>query len=145
MKVHKYRAWHEGNKTMYLVVGIDWTKAEYWLKDEDLDPREVVWFTRFEKAKLMQYTGLKDKNGKEIYEGDIVKDGNDHWEDSNTKLHQKTGWVKYMDDIDEAKFQAVNGEYTGVEVKNDCYEGYFHLSSNCEVIGNIYENGELLK
>ena len=78
---------------------------------------------------LMQYTGLKDKNGKEIYEGDIVK----------TKYMDKTFivWVEYSD------------EYA--EFVTKCKEILFDdepLSdigrADREVIGNIYDNPELL-
>ena len=97
------------------------------------------------KAKaICEFTGLTDKNGKEIYEGDIVNDCSQHWDDHNTRLHDATGFVKYLDDIAVAEFQAVN-DSNGIEVKNECYNGWFPLSNKVEVIGNIYENPELLK
>lgn len=70
---------------------------------------------------VMQFTGLKDKNGNPIYEGDIVNLTND----------------------------SETGAYTTIEVKwfrNQCG---FNVNGNCEgdyeIIGNIYENPELLK
>lgn len=66
---------------------------------------------------LMQYTGLKDKNGKEIYEGDIVSD---------TEI------------MDEVTF--VDGMFW----LNYSEEPLYHYISVWEVIGNIHENPELL-
>jgi uncharacterized phage protein (TIGR01671 family) len=73
------------------------------------------------KAVLMQFTGLKDESGKEIYEGDIVL-----WKWLN---HDVTASVKW--DEDRANF------YAG--------ERYGQTLGAVKVIGNIYENPELLK
>ena len=73
-------------------------------------------FTDFKEVVLMQYTGLKDKNGKEIYEGDIVTDG--------------VGKFKIVYDLKLAGYQPYC-------IFRDDPENY------CEVIGNIYENPEL--
>ena len=75
-------------------------------------------FTDFKEVVLMQYTGLKDKNGKEIYEGDIVTDG--------------VGKYKIVYDLKLAGYQPYC-------IFRDNPENY------CEVIGNVFENADLVK
>ena len=73
---------------------------------------------------LEQYTGLKDKNGQEIYEGDVIED--------------TPPW---------------GGRYVSVVTWEECEDGgdYYqgfqvpHHGEHCEVIGNIHDNPELLK
>lgn len=78
---------------------------------------------------LMQYTGLKDKNGTEIYEGDIVKDPRRVIDHQNIE-------VFWSDNL--SMFMIRNNRKTWSE------ELYPHVE-RYEVIGNIYENPELLK
>lgn len=79
---------------------------------------------------LMQYTGLKDKNSKEIYEGDIIK-----------YKYEKS----LRGDISKVEWQ---NEYAGfspfVDYDSDNQWSYINLES-IEVIGNIYENPKLLE
>lgn len=91
--------------------------AEGWIDAEPHEGEQWVW---------MQYTGLKDKNGKEIYEGDIVR-------------HHKYGF----------NWQVIySPKNTGYDLINPEHES-MHLCDLCqpnlETIGNIYENPELLK
>jgi uncharacterized phage protein (TIGR01671 family) len=80
-----------------------------------------------------QYTGLKDKNGKEIYEGDIVV-----FEDMTST--ESGYWERDCIGI------VVWGEETAAfEVTNRLSAESYEVLSDCEVIGNIYENKELLQ
>lgn len=84
---------------------------------------------------FQQYTGLKDKNGKEIYEGDIVQ--------------YNTGELWFVEwDIKQAGFIYMNRQVVdGSGRKKSSGIGYGQLpgSHEAEVIGNIYENSELLE
>ncbi|WP_445618845.1 YopX family protein [Lacticaseibacillus paracasei] len=135
----KFRAYSSHNHKMYPVSNIEW----------DIDGR--VWVTANdgkngielidEEAHLMQYTGLHDKNGREIYEGDILSFGsvwdNGDNEDLDEEIH--IGVVEY--DPHYAVYD-VNCEESGerrflfMDVVN--YDGF-------GVIGNIFENPELLE
>ena len=80
----------------------------------------------FDEIELMQYTGLKDKNNKEIYEGDI--------------LFESFGEKYYKVVFENGSFRA--------EFEGDFEEHSFDLidvvAQGCEIVGNIYENPELL-
>ena len=89
-----------------------------------------------------QYTGLKDKNGKEIYEGDIV--------DLTYFMTKKRGIVKFgkYKQCDMSNDYECGNQGFYVEVENDKYITWrpdiWFYHSNCIVIGNIYGNPELL-
>jgi uncharacterized phage protein (TIGR01671 family) len=83
-----------------------------------------------ENIELMQYTGLKDKNGKEIYEGDIVNIKEYPLSSPFTIIYEDGSY--YFAEILE------NNEYDREDVL-----GYYK-PEEIEVIGNIYENSELL-
>lgn len=74
----------------------------------------------------MQSTGLKDKNGKEIFEGDIL----------GTKDGLLNGVVEYRTDL---------GMWTNSLVRYNNFERLCSIASDRKIIGNIYENPELLE
>jgi len=95
--------------------------------------------TPFEKITLEQYTGLKDKNGKEIFEGDVVKYKIGYKvsepSDEPQNVCSSTGVVAFKD----GEFlPRPHGFYP-----EDYWYGYKYF--DFEVIGNIHENPELLK
>lgn len=83
-----------------------------------------------------QYTGLTDKNGKKIFEGDIIRQINSY---DNLEM---TGVVRFSK---SAQF-VISHTYTE---KENCYKRgkkkAFAIKTNCEIIGNIYDNPELLE
>lgn len=76
--------------------------------------------------KIMQYSGLKDKNNKEIYEGDILSNGN----------NEKPYKVIFENGSFRAEFEEDFEEYS--------FDLIDVVAQGCEVVGNIYENPELL-
>ncbi len=104
MRTIKFRAWDESQKYMAYQCTPDLETIQSFMH-------------HFGDKKLMQFTGLYDKNGKEIYEGDIVTDG--------------VGKYKIVYDLKLAGYQPYC-------IFRDDPENY------CEVLGNIYENQELL-
>lgn len=121
----KFRAWLIKEKKMVGVIdlllaggGIIQTSCE----DSDYDGLSKV---VGRDCALMQFTGLKDKNGKEIYEGDILESDNENF---------ATGVVVY----DDGRF--------AIKKPNGKIISYDHtIWTAYEVIGNIYENPELLE
>lgn len=111
----KFRVWDKDDKKMINIGRIDIADGScrhYIFEGEFYD----YW----NDVELMQYTGLKDKNGKEIYEGDIVR--------------------YFKDELGIVKF--VTGSF--IIEGNTCYESFLELGGKLEVIGNIYEQFEII-
>ena len=92
---------------------------------------EDVYRFENEEVKLMQYTGVKDKNGKEIYEGDIVL----------IKLDETSTWYKTVVGFKK-------GAFIANLIDKEDYVYIFHhgfTDDDFEIIGNVYENKNLLE
>lgn len=134
MREIKFRAWvdksmiyFDNPKTgiqyrcgkMELSIGWDSYKQPIYFDSDEYNPKPKPEF------EIMQYTGLKDKNGKEVFESDIV-----YWK------HVDSYGVVYYND-DEVSFLSKPIR------THDETESYLD-STHMEVIGNIYEDPELL-
>lgn len=125
----KFRAWFIKQKKMYMLSAIDFLSETAILLKEDGDIFEVY----RDQIELMQSTGLKDKNGKEIFEGDIIKffdcDGDGYT-------------VPVVWDNDYACFSVDWG--SNMLTSFDYLEEFYTDLKDIEVIGNIYENLSLI-
>ena len=131
MRDIKFRNWDKEKK-----------KMEY--RDfEDIMNYGWVQKAYFDDFVFMQYTGLKDKNGKEIYEGDIIR-AYTFISEEDSKLNEYTiHQIKYMVDSDYPAFDL--DPFIDCESNGLSYMAVDIDSCGVEVIGNIYENPKLLE
>ena len=117
----KFRAYSSHNHKMYPVSNIEWDiDGRIWVTaDDGKNGIELI----DEEANLMQYTGLRDKNGREIYEGDIVKVIYQYWGKLGNRYE-----VKFKQGAFYVKYSLLS-----------------ETSPSTSVIGNVHENPELLE
>ena len=133
--IPRFRAWDKIHKTMYEaddIMYIDFEEKEICVK--------TLFFEKasrydFDDIVLMQSTGLRDKNGKEIFEGDVVTDGHTT---GDIKNHPTLGF--YMVDNN-----GVERWFSDGSTIEDFDEDVETVARILEIIGNIYENPELLE
>ena len=138
MREIKFRAWNKHHRILCKVATLILPPSEHPGVVTDLDI--IIFKEKMEKEnllpywpmvdiELMQFTGLRDKNGKEIYEGDVLRTG--------MRREDPSGWT-----VEFVEYR--NGEYvlTGKTLESMQMQKDQELR---EVIGNIWENPELLK
>ena len=124
MREIKFRAWDTDGKQM-----IPWTEIKYDVTFEEVFDNEFL--------EVNQYTGLKDKYGTEIYDGDYIRysmrtiNGSVFTHVCRVFQHENGTW----------RIEGYHEDNHSYETKGTVYAA--HLI--CEVIGNIYENPELAK
>lgn len=126
MREIKFRAWNYIINKMFKV-------GDEFGTNHDLDC--VQYFKEGQSVVLLQYTGLKDKNGVEIYEGDIVKTDYDNGFDILTHTVKWCGPSYPAFELSPT----LPCESNGFSYIHECGD------TTIEVIGNIYENPELLE
>ena len=127
MREIKFRIWVKDRKAIFEVILIDYVRKKVTYIVERTGHLLNIRHDKFNDVELMQYTGIKDKDNKEIYEGDI--------------LFESFGERYYKVVFENGGFRA--------EFKGDFDEHSFDLidvvAQGCEIVGNIYENPELME
>lgn len=127
MREIKFRVWNEDTKEMLEI-------QKHSFKTNKSMP--YGWNMQYEFDGLMQYTGLKDKHGKEIYEGDICKSYGGYIQEV---IWRNNSWMYKL---------KANKMYQGEKYVETIYNTIGdtdHKNFGDEIIGNIYENPELLE
>ncbi|MBN2962941.1 MAG: hypothetical protein JTJ15_10820 [Streptococcus sp.] len=122
--IPRYRAWDKIHKTMYGaddIMSIDFGKSEISVKTLFFERTN---YYKFDDIVLMQSTGLTDKNGKEIFEGDIL----------GTDGGLLDGVVEYRTDL---------GMWTNSLFRYNNFERLCSIANSREIIGNVWEDPEL--
>lgn len=124
----KFRAWLKEEKRMTDVNEMTFIDGEVYLISDVTD------FYAYEEFKLMQSTSLFDKNGMEIYEGDIVK-----FSDCDDDVYiTPVVWDK--------NYACFGVSFSGgYPISFDYLEEFYTELKDIEVVGDIYENPELLE
>lgn len=123
----RYRAWNKATKAMYEVddiMSIDFGKSEISVKTLFFERTNCY---KFDGIELMQSTGLMDKNGKEIFEGDIVK--------MAKNVYSEPTYYEVV--------RHQGGAYRLESEEHGCELWLRH--TDCDIAGNIYDNPELLE
>nr|DAF28719.1 MAG TPA: YopX protein [Caudoviricetes sp.] len=131
--IPKFRVWVNKIKAIFEpddIIDINYEEKEIFTQDiyfvEGLPDSRVLHRYDFDEIEPMQSTGLKDKNGKEIFEGDVVKMAKDVYSEPT-----------YYEVVRHR-----GGAYRIESKQHGCELWLRHI--DCEVVGNIYENKELL-
>ena len=137
----KFRVWNKEQNRFHLDISCDITAHGTLILSQGIKGKEYI--TDDDNYVVQQCTGLKDKNGKLIYEGDIVKYAEFDWTDFSFKgWETETAQVVWGNTYDKY--------YPAFDLKDKDFDGtnaFAYLLNEgwmIEVIGNIYENKELL-
>lgn len=122
--IPRYRAWDKIHKIMYEtddIMSIDFGRSQISVKTLFFEQTN---YYKFDDIVLMQSTGMRDKNDREIFEGDVI-DSTDGF---------LTGVIEFREDL---------GMFVSVFVEYNNFERLCNVASSRKIIGNIWEHLEL--
>jgi uncharacterized phage protein (TIGR01671 family) len=144
----KFRAWDNYSKSFInddeYLIGLDgkFYRMDFYSGIENYEDGNLIW-NELDNITLSQFTGLLDKNGKEIYEGDIVEyiERLPIFPEKRLSLVQFIGGnVDYANNFLISPFVNIGS----FNYETNCITGTLNNPKESIVIGNIYENPELL-
>ena len=124
--IPKFRVWMKSLKWMCDVTNISLDSKFVDICQQGDTERYTEMSVEFDEITLMKSTGLHDKNGKEIFEGDIL----------GTKDGLLNGVIEYRSDL---------GMWTNSLIRYNNFERLCNVATSREIIGNVYENREFLE
>lgn len=136
MREIKFRAWDKVDEVMREVLKIDFDLKIVWLL-KYVNGEKRAYELEFNDIELIEFTGLHDKNGKEIYEGDILATSNDGKDGCDVWDKKTFGYTQVIWDTASSRFRGTKWTW-GVGEIDSVYDLNY-----VEDIGNIYENKEV--
>ncbi len=122
MREIKFRAWNNKARCWYPVDHFALRADGVWM--QLIHDHDDIWRRSQGDMTFVQFTGLRDKNGVEIYEGDVFSLGGES--------------ISYIVEFHDSGF-------SGRQIGNQSRVGLVHWNDRIEVIGNIYEHSHLLE
>lgn len=135
MRQVKYKAWDKVEKEWIDIKHFGFENGELWYvqaidkNERDIDP---PYFPDSNDIELIEYTGMSDRDGVEVFEGDIVE--------LLTKYGKDVGVVVFIEGCFKIRWDSKNKF-----PKNREMIGHYYINSKTKVIGNVYEQPELIE